>query len=141
MKSVILLFACVFLTTTLADTIGYTIGYDHTYDNASESLSKVACSDGKHGLMHLGFKTLGDLPSFPFIGAAASVKGWDSSQCGTCWKFTYEGRTVTVLAVDHTDNEFTLSSYAMDDLTGGQAAFVGTVGATAEQVDKSACGL
>ena len=67
--------------------------YDPTYDVASNSLDIVACSNGPNGLEHLdtrlmvynvasydltrlsGYKTFGDLPSFPYIGGMQAVTG------------------------------------------------------------------
>ena|SRR6266550_5656796 len=66
-----------------------TVAYDTAYDDSTASLNTVACSDGPNGLETLGYTTLGSLPSFPNIGAAYAVAGWDSPACGTCWQLTY----------------------------------------------------
>lgn len=62
-------------------------------------------------------------------------------QCGTCWQLTYGGRTINVLAIDHTATGFNLAEAAMNELTNGQAAALGRVDATAVQVAASECGL
>lgn len=46
-----------------------------------------------------------------------------------------------MLAVDHTDAGFNIALEAMNDLTNGQAQFLGRIDATFEQVDSSVCGL
>ena len=77
----------------------------------------------------------------PRIGGAAAVAGWNSAQCGTCWQLTYNGKSINVLAVDHTDAGFNIAKAAMNTLTGGHAEEFGRVDATATQVSASACGL
>ncbi|RDX52934.1 eliciting plant response-like protein [Polyporus arcularius HHB13444] len=118
-----------------------TVSYDETYDVASGSLTTVACSDGPNGLITKGFSTFGSLPHFPNIGGAAAVAGWNSAQCGTCWQLTYNGKSINVLAVDHTDAGFNIALEAMNTLTNNQAVFLGRIDATAKQVAKSQCGL
>ncbi|KAI0317865.1 Cerato-platanin [Amylostereum chailletii] len=118
-----------------------TVSYDQTYDNKSGLLTTVACSDGPQGLIPHGYNDFGDLPTFPHIGGASAIAGWGSTSCGSCWHLTYQGKTITVLAIDHTDDGFNLSLEAMNDLTDGQAEFLGRVDATATQVDRSQCGL
>ncbi|KAG6886462.1 hypothetical protein C0992_003845, partial [Termitomyces sp. T32_za158] len=129
-----------------AFTLGVTVSYDQTYDNAGVSLTTVACSDGPNGLITRGFSTFGSLPHFAHIGGAAAVEGWDSVNCGSCWDLTYTNaqgvsKTISVLAIDHTDAGFNIALSAMNDLTGNQATFLGRVDATAVQVDPSVCGL
>ncbi len=118
-----------------------TVSYDETYDKSSGSLTTVACSDGPNGLITKGFSTFGSLPHFPNIGGAAAVAGWNSAQCGTCWQLTYNGKSITVLAVDHTDSGFNIALEAMNTLTNNQGVFLGRIDATAKQVAKSQCGL
>jgi hypothetical protein len=105
-------------------------------------MSMVACSDGDNGLTtRYGWQTQGQIPRFPYIGAAAAVTGWNSAGCGTCWTLSRNGRSVTVLAVDHAGAGFNLALAAMNDLTNGQAVALGRVDATAVQVDPKLCGL
>lgn len=63
-----------------------TLSYDTVYDNAKMSLDVVACSDGSNGMINKGFTTFGSLPSFPRIGSASAIAGYNSANCGTCWK-------------------------------------------------------
>ncbi|KAI5116030.1 hypothetical protein M0805_002085 [Coniferiporia weirii] len=115
-------------------------GYDTTYDNASGSMDTVSCSDGPEGLASR-YPTFGDVPTFPNIGGAAAIAGWGSASCGTCWRLTYQGASIVVVAIDHADDGFNLSEEALNTLTDGNAVFDGAVQVTAEQVDASECGL
>jgi hypothetical protein len=81
------------------------------------------------------------LPKFPYIGGAQAIAGWNSASCGTCWALTYNGKTINVLAVDHTDSGFNIGINAMNALTNNQAKAVGRINATAKQVAASVCGL
>lgn len=147
---------------TLVNGFATSVTYDNTYDNPQGSLSGVACSNGAHGLLTKGFTTFGSLPSFPFIGGAQAVTGWNSPNCGTCWALTYKGKTVNgkdlpvfslnnyshslslscaVLAIDTAGNGFNIAQKALDNLTNGQAVALGRVDITATQVAASVCGL
>ncbi|KIK59090.1 hypothetical protein GYMLUDRAFT_139795, partial [Collybiopsis luxurians FD-317 M1] len=128
------------------------VRFDTAYDDPSRSLATVACSDGPNGLMTKGYTTFNSLPSFPNIGAASAVTGWNSPECGTCWQLTSsDGKTINILAIDHTNNDninnsgdgdaFVVSREAMDTLTGGNAVAVGTADVTSTQVARSLCGL
>ena len=121
--------------------LGITVSYDTTYDNRGQSLATVSCSDGTNGLLTRGFSTFGSLPGFPNIGGAAAVGGWNSPNCGTCWRLTYQGRSINVLAIDHAGAGFNIALAAMNTLTNGQAVNLGRVDATATQVAASNCGL
>ncbi|EPQ58697.1 Asp f 13-like protein [Gloeophyllum trabeum ATCC 11539] len=134
--------AVVTLTAALVSSVGaVTVSWDSAYDNSGQSLATTACSDGPNGLQTKGFTTFGSLPDYPYIGGASAVGAWNSPSCGSCWELTYNGKTITVLAVDHTDDGFNLSEAAMNDLTDGNAQQYGRVDAQATQVDASQCGL
>jgi len=81
-------------TFTLVNGFSTSSTYDNTYDNGKNSLSIVACSNGQYGLLTKGFTTFNSLPSFPFIGGAQAVTGWNSPNCGSCWALTYKGKTI-----------------------------------------------
>lgn len=114
--------------------------YDTVYDNASSSMNTVACSDGPHGLAKK-YPTFSNLPTFPNIGGASAIAGWNSVNCGTCWNLTFEGVSILVTAIDQTDDGFNLAEEALNTLTDGNAEWYGAVQADAAQVDKSLCGL
>ncbi|KAJ9134607.1 hypothetical protein NKR23_g10038 [Pleurostoma richardsiae] len=118
------------------------VSYDTGYDDGSRSLTVVSCSDGPNGLItRYGWQTQGAIPRFPYIGGVDAVAGWNSPSCGTCWQLDYNGRSIFVLAVDHAASGFNIALDAMNDLTNGQATFLGRVDATATQVDVSNCGI
>ena len=127
------------LATPVQGTVKVT--WDQTYDNADASLATVACSNGANGLLTKGFTTFGSLHNFLNIGGAAAVAGWNSAECGTCWKITYNGKSINILAIDHTDNGFNIGLKAMNDLTNNQATFLGRVNVVAEQANASDCGI
>ncbi|CZR50164.1 probable SnodProt1 PRECURSOR [Phialocephala subalpina] len=131
--------ATLFSLVSLASAI--TVSYDTGYDDGSRSLSAVSCSDGTNGLLTKGYSTQSSLPSFPNIGGASVIAGWNSASCGTCWALTYNGNTINVLAIDHANEGFNIAEAAMNTLTGGQAVALGRVDASYQQVDASACGL
>ena len=130
LTSIVIALAALVSSAAAAATATVTVSYDQTYDNASGSLDTVACSDGPNGLETKGYTTFGSLPHFPNIGGAAAVAGWNSPQCGTCWQLTYNGKSINVLAVDHTDSGFNIALGAMQSLTGGNAIDLGVVTAT-----------
>ena len=117
------------------------VRYDTTYDNADQSLGTVVCSDGANGLLTKGCTTFGSLPTFPNIGAAQAIAGWNSAACGSCWKISYKGKSITVTAVDHAGDGFNLAETALNTLTNGQAVALGEISATAVEVDASECGI
>jgi len=119
------------------------VTYSTIYDNPDTPLSMTACSNGDYGLQTKGFETLGDLPTFPFVGGMPGLT-WNSPSCGSCWQLSYTSETtnntVNVTAVDGAWS-FNLSQEAMDALTGGIAVEKGTVTAVATEVDPSVCGM
>ncbi|KAG5746372.1 hypothetical protein H9Q69_012229 [Fusarium xylarioides] len=125
-----------YLAAALTSVSATTVSYDPGYGESGRALTAVACSDGKNG-----WKTQGQIPKFPYIGGAQAVAGWNSPNCGTCWKLTYKGKSINVLAIDHTDAGFNISPAAMNALTNNQAVKLGRVDATATQVAIKNCGL
>ncbi|KAJ4363556.1 hypothetical protein N0V83_009852 [Neocucurbitaria cava] len=123
-------------------TSAISVSYDTGYDDASRSMNAVSCSDGPNGLeTKHGWQTQGAVAGFPHVGGYQGIAGWGSDQCGTCYGITYNGKTVYVLAIDHTATGFNLAKQAMDELTNGQAEFLGRIEANYAQVDVSNCGL
>ncbi|KAI9462563.1 Asp f 13-like protein [Boletus coccyginus] len=116
-----------------------TLSYDTNYDNGGLSLGNLACSDGVNGL-EAKYPTLSTLPTFPNVGGLYTVS-WNSTECGTCYAVTYGTTTVNILAVDRSENGFTVSQGAMNTLTGGQAATLGTVYVSYVSVPPSVCGM
>jgi hypothetical protein len=83
----------------------------------------------------------GQVSRFPYIGGAEAVAGWNSPSCGSCWSATYNGKTIYILAVDHTAQGLNIGMDAMNDLTSGNAYALGRIDATVQQVATSYCGL
>jgi len=127
--------------TLLSTASAITVSYDTGYDDGSRSLTEVSCSDGSNGLITKGYNTQANLPSFPRIGGASTIAGWNDANCGTCYTLTYNGNSINVLAIDHASEGFNIAQAAMDQLTGGQAVQLGRVDAQWTQVDVSGCGL
>ncbi|KAF5696990.1 eliciting plant response [Fusarium globosum] len=131
-----------YLAAALTSVSATTVSYDPGYGESGRALTAVACSDGNNGLItKYKWKTQGQIPKFPYIGGAQAIAGWNSPNCGTCWKLTYKGKSINVLAIDHTDTGFNISPAAMNALTNNQAVQLGRVDATATQVAISNCGL
>ncbi|CAG8278503.1 unnamed protein product [Penicillium salamii] len=121
------------------------VSFDPKYDIGTSSLSTVSCSDGPNGLLTAGFTDFASLPSFPRVGGAPTVKGWNSANCGACYKLHYANgkvdESITVIAVDAAPGGFNIGKQAMDLLTKNQAEQLGRVDATFELVGDSECGL
>ncbi|KAL0567383.1 hypothetical protein V5O48_014611 [Marasmius crinis-equi] len=130
--------------TVLADTLAF----DTHYGAAGGSLTTVACSDGPNGIItRFNITTFGALPSFPNIGAAGAVTGWNSAGCGTCWEVTFTNssgakKSLNITAIDvAAPGSFNVAQAAMDNLTGGNAVAFGRVNVTSRQVPAAGCGL
>ncbi|TVY49230.1 Protein SnodProt1 [Lachnellula cervina] len=129
------------ILTLLTTASAITVSYDTGYDDGSRSLTAVSCSDGTNGLITKGYSTQSSLPTFPLIGGASTIAGWNDANCGTCYTLTYNGVSINVLAIDHAVEGFNIAQAALDQLTGGQAVQLGRVDADWTQVDASVCGL
>jgi hypothetical protein len=116
------------------------VRFNTFYDNPGTSLNNVACSNGKNGLVTKGFPTFGSLPSFPGIGGVFAVKGFNSTECGSCWQLTYGGKSIYVTAIDTIHDGFDISLKAMNILTNNQAQALDSIDAQATQVARSFCG-
>ncbi|KAF5344222.1 hypothetical protein D9756_011251 [Leucocoprinus leucothites] len=122
------------------------VRYDPVYDQKTGSLSTVACSNGPNGLLTRGYKTFGDLPSFPNIGGASAVTGWNSAKCGSCLQLTFTNadgstKSVNVTAIDYTASGFNIALTAMNDLTDGNGVQYGVVDVDSVEVDAAGCGF
>ncbi|KAI0332892.1 Cerato-platanin [Cubamyces sp. BRFM 1775] len=129
------------ITLLLPAALAVRVTYDELYDNASQDIEALTCADGSNGLETLGYTTLGSLPSFPNVGGAAAVTGFNSPNCGSCWQLTYNGTSINVLAVDHAAEGFVLSLEALNTLTNGQGLELDLVEAEVQEVQRSQCGL
>ncbi|RKF64718.1 Protein SnodProt1 [Erysiphe neolycopersici] len=116
------------------------VSYDTSYDDMARRLDLVACSDGSNGLLTKHYETQGSLPSFPRIGGASVISGWNSPSCGSCWSLTYNDTTINVMAIDRATKGFNIAETALNQLTHGQAKALGRIEAAFTQVESSRCG-
>lgn len=116
-----------------------TVSFDTAYDNPGFDMNTSACSDGENGLVTDGYKTAGQLPSYPNIGGAFSIAGWNSPNCGKCYSLEYEGVTIYVTAMDTGSDGFNLSKQAMNTLTNGRAESAGRIVANFAEAPASKC--
>ncbi|KAL0575660.1 hypothetical protein V5O48_006316 [Marasmius crinis-equi] len=143
MKTISLFTSFALFTSALAANIAW----DSVYDNPNGDMNTVACSDGDNGLItRFKFQKFSDIPSFPFVGGAPDIPGWNSSACGTCWEITYTNssgipKTVHFTAIDAGGSDYVTGKGALDQLTNGRAEELGVAPVTATAVAASACGL
>ncbi|KAF5310238.1 hypothetical protein D9619_010436 [Psilocybe cf. subviscida] len=134
------------LATLVALTQAVSTTYDTVYDKKSQSLNTVACSTGSNGLVTAGFTTFGSLPTFPNIGGAPAITGFNDPDCGSCWNLTFTNskgakKSIVITAIDVSTPDFNIGLKAMNTLTGNQAEQLGRAPITAKRLAPSACGL
>lgn len=121
------------------------VSYDTKYDVGTSSLDTVACSNGINGLETDGYTTFSSLPTFPLIGGAPTIAGWNSPNCGQCYQLSFSSgkisASINVLAIDSAPGGFNIGLQAMNDLTDNQATQLGRVTATYIPVANTECGL
>ncbi|KAJ5974581.1 hypothetical protein N7481_011791 [Penicillium waksmanii] len=124
--------------------ISVSVSYDPKFDVSGSSLNTVACSDGTNGLVSK-YPTFGNLPTFPRIGGAPTIAGWNSPNCGNCYSLHYKSgkvdKTIKVLAIDAAPGGFNIGKQAMNLLTNNQAEALGRVTATYTLLADSECGM
>ncbi|EMT63329.1 Cerato-platanin [Fusarium oxysporum II5] len=118
-----------------------TVSYDTGYDDKSRPMTAVSCSDGKNGLItKYGRKTQGNIPT-KYVGGVNIIEGWNSANCGGCYRLEYKGKKINVLAIDHAASGFNIGLDAMNALTNGQAVKLGRINAQVYHANPSDCGL
>jgi hypothetical protein len=121
------------------------VSYDPKFDVGTSSLNTVSCSDGPYGLVTAGYTNFASLPSFPRIGGAPTIPGWNSANCGACYQLHYTGgkvdKSIYVIAVDAAPGGFNIGLQAMNELTNNQAVALGRITATFTQVNATECGF
>ncbi|KAI5807517.1 Cerato-platanin [Peziza echinospora] len=120
--------------------------WDDVYGNPTTSTLVLACSDGVNGLYTKGYSTLGAVPGFPYVGAAPTIAGWNSPNCGACFRISWNGsgKTIYITGVDtsRSSGNFVLSQQALNDLTNNQAVALGRVDVVWEQIpSRPGCGI
>lgn len=118
-----------------------TVAYNDPYDAKTFDLATTSCSDGDNGLVTRGYKTAGDLPTFPNIGAVFTVQ-WNSPNCGGCYSLSYKGGPEVVFtAIDVAQEGASVSKALMNTLTNGRAEEIGRADMEIKSVDASLCGI
>ncbi|KAH9867896.1 hypothetical protein IAQ61_007200 [Plenodomus lingam] len=125
------------LASLVASAAAMSVSYDTGYDDPNRSMGVVSCSDGPNGLMHR-FPTQGAIPNFPRIGGLSGI-AWNSAQCGSCHKITYNGKSIFVVAIDSSSTGFNIGLTAMNELTNNQATSLGRIEAEVTNASPSDC--
>lgn len=102
-----------------------TVTYNPIYDNGSLNLSTTACAQWAKDN---NFKTLSDVPNFPYIGASSIVANGNVANCGQCSSITdpETDETIFVTVVDAAGTGYVLSFAALNNVTDGQGANLGS---------------
>ncbi|KAJ7577468.1 SnodProt1 [Mycena floridula] len=126
------------------------MSYDDTYGSPAASLSSVACSDGKYGLLSR-FPTFGSLPTYPNVGGISHIEQWDSQNCGSCWEIRCGQKKIYFSGIDSAGEtpgnldlgtvNIVVTSWMMDECTSGMAKELGVLEVEYVQVERSFCGL
>ncbi|KAF8511281.1 Cerato-platanin [Hysterangium stoloniferum] len=114
------------------------ITYNPVYDNGTFPVNATSCAGAK-GVSK--FTTFDSIPSFARIAAANVVSGINKEYCGSCWAVLSEGNIIYVTVVDRASAGWTISEAALNDLTNGEAAEVGVIEGTVQEVRAKYCGL
>ncbi|PTB68431.1 Cerato-platanin-domain-containing protein [Trichoderma citrinoviride] len=116
-----------------------TATFNPLYDDPSRSLSEVTCWRKNIGFMpNLDWTLQQDAAGFIGID---KINGLNSGKCLTCWTLSYEGRAISLLALDGADSGIAMSFSALQYLTDGRAKELGRVLIDAVEVDTSECGV
>ena len=101
------------------------VTYSNIYDNGAQSLSSLACAQWakeKH------YKTLSDVPGFPYVAGAPAVAYGHTKGCGEYYsiKNQHTHKIIRVTVVDASGSDFVLSSAAFNNVTDGKGSDVGS---------------
>ncbi|PFH60165.1 hypothetical protein XA68_11353 [Ophiocordyceps unilateralis] len=118
------------------------VSFDTGYDDPSRPLTRISCSDGRNGLMtKYHWQTQGQVSGFPNIGGVQGIT-WNSTQCGTCYRLSYGGKSIRLLALDASFNGgFNIGLRAMNALTDGNGEQFGHIDAESQSVPIAECGI
>ncbi len=139
-----LLAASLSVIPAMAQSTPSVLNYDTMFDSPSGTLGMTACP--ADGILE-GHPTFGSLPTFPYIGGAYFVQGFNSSRCGSCYELSYkrsDGKvaTRTYTIINTVDHGFTSSLAAAMELTGlSRDEFPGDAAISAKEVPVAHCGL
>jgi hypothetical protein len=69
----------------------------HMYQ-PNQSLTEVSCSDGTNGIINWGLSDISSM--FPYVTAWQEIT-WNSPNCGTCLRVSFNGKAIHVTALDY----------------------------------------
>ena len=127
------IFATVLSMAALASAKSAVVTWDGIYDQPTTSVYSFSCGDV---LKNKGITMLDMIPTFPDIGSARAIGGFNSPNCNTCYKLSYAptGKWIKITAISTAqgNQDFVISKSGLDYLTDWKADALGsaTVDAT-----------
>jgi hypothetical protein len=125
---------------------GSVFNYDTRYDDPNGLLSTTACS-ANAGVLE-GHNTFGSIPTFPHIAGSIVVEGFNSTNCGGCYRLFYDRKDgsepagIPFTVINSDPKGFTSSVQSLKDLTGFDVEnFPGDVPIVYEELPSYFCGF
>ncbi|RFU74625.1 eliciting plant response like [Trichoderma arundinaceum] len=116
-----------------------TATFNALYDDPSRPLSEVSCWRKDVGFMpHLDWKLQKDAVGFIGIDSLSRL---NTANCFSCWMISYNGKTISLLAIDGSNSGVVMSLDALQSLTDGRALELDHIDVNAIEVDTSHCGI
>jgi len=80
-------------------------------------------------MLNKNWHILDDIPTWPDVGSARAIEGFNSKNCGNCYKLTYKGIWVKITAISTAQgaHDFVVSKNTLNFLTGGKADALGSI--------------
>lgn len=133
------LFTTVLSMVALASATPGVVTWDGVYDQTTTSVYTFSCEQYLHSR---GWSQLDMVPTFPDVGAARAVEGWNSKNCGKCYKLSYTPKgqaqrwiIITAISTAQGNHDFVISRSGLDYLTYGKADALGYITADYSLVD------
>jgi len=125
------IFATVLSMVALASAKSALVTWDGIYDQPMTSVYSFSCGDY---LKNKGMTMLDMIPTFPDVGSARAIAGWNSPNCGTCYKLSYTPSggsprriIITAISTAQGNQDFVISKSGLDYLTNWKADALGSV--------------
>ena len=133
MKFASVLSALSLLTLSSASVSLTRVTWNGIYDNPNQTFTVIACAEWAAANNYTTFK---DVPSFPYIGGAYVVSGYNSPGCGTRYSILDQQTNVTVevTVVDAALQGFVVSLEALNKLTNDNAQDLGSIQAVVTKI-------
>ena len=116
----------------LANSRPVMVTWDGIYDQPWTSIYSFSCGDY---LKNKGITMLDMISTWPDIGAASAITGWNSPNCGRCYELSYAPTglwiIITAISTAQGNQDFVISKSGLDYLTGGKADAMGSASVTA----------